>query len=474
MTLIFAVGAAAILLMLRVGGRPTVPVPGHLKAGKIQTQSLFFVESAQPAPQAVTISTMLDRTAPVTRYLEDAGLRAEDALRWAELFHNKARSNLMLAGHALTLYKDPDTGALRGFRYNADYHRAIMELGLGESVIKVWQMPIQYELRPVLVAFPVQGDFRRAAARHGIPGQIVSALEKAFDSRHPLNRLEPGSTVKLIYQEKVSRDGTWRLPTGLEAAQLGLSNGKTLDAFAFSDGHSNAHLYDEHGRSLEAQTLRFPVNFDYISSGFTYSRYHPLLHIYRPHLGVDLATRYGEPVKAVADGRVTTAGWCGQLGRCIRIEHPGDIATIYGHLSRIQSTVQPGVQVHAGDVIGKVGSSGLSTGPHLHFAVESGDKFVNPLTEHLGENHPISPGRRALFDDMKQRYEAALNNLPDSGLDRLEEADTVDQNPAVQAASAASATAKPGVSPAPTHRHHHHRHWHTMRAAAEGDAYGGM
>ncbi len=325
-------------------------------------------------------------------------------------------------------------------------------------------------LKPVLMAFPVRGDFRSAAERHGVPGQIVNALEKAFDSRHPLNRLEPGSTVKLIYQEKVARDGSWRLPNGLEAAQLSLGTGKTLDAFAFSDGRSNAHLYDAQGRALDAQTLRFPVNFEYISSGFTPSRYHPLLHIYRPHLGVDLVTRYGEPVKAVADGRVTTAGWCGELGRCIRIAHPGDIATIYGHLSQIGSQVAPGAQVHAGQVIGKVGSSGLSTGPHLHFAVVNGDRFVNPLTEHLGENHPISPRMRALFDEMKERYETALNSLPNFGRNPTAEASTALSGVTPVAATAATTAERGGGIQVRFHHHPHHRYHHYHTAATSSDS----
>ncbi|HTW89832.1 MAG TPA: M23 family metallopeptidase [Candidatus Binataceae bacterium] len=433
----------------------------------------FNVESAQPAPAAVRVSTVLDQTAPAVHYLEASGLNADEALQWASVFKQHAHTGTMVAGHALTLYKDPDSGALRGFRYNLDYRQAVMELGLGSGLIRIWEMPIQYELRPVLIAFPVQGDFRSAAAEHGVPNQIVNAVEKAFDSRQPLNRLEPGTTIKMIYQEKVARDGSWRVPNGLEAAQLELDSGKTFDAFAFSDGSRNAHLYDAQGRALDGQTLRFPVNFNYISSGFTFSRYHPLLHIYRPHLGIDLATRYGEPVKAVADGRVTTAGWCGELGRCIRIEHPGDIATIYGHLSQISTSVQPGAQVRGGQVIGKVGSSGLSTGPHLHFAVVDGDRFVNPLTERLGENHPISPRMRALFDDLKARYEAALNNLRGTG---SAEAALGPPSPVTAVAAIVPEQSSGGGIHVRFHHHLHHRyhHYRTANAGDAGGAEGGL
>jgi murein DD-endopeptidase MepM/ murein hydrolase activator NlpD len=474
LALAFAGTFGAVFLLIR--GNPLDSVASaqparRLYAGRIRAPRPFHVETAEPAPPAVKISTKLNRTAPAVRYLKDAGLSAKEANQWASIFKERVHSSSMAAGHALTLYKDPDNGALRGFRYSVDYHHAVMELGLGGGLVRIWEMPILYELRPVLVAFPVYGDFRSAAAERGIPHKIVNAFEKAFDSRHPLDRLEPGATVKLIYQEKVANDGSWRLPSGLQAAQLALSTGKTFNAFAFSDGRSNAHLYDDQGHALDEHTLRFPVHFNYISSGFTPSRYHPLLHIYRPHLGVDLATRYGEPVKAVADGRVKTAGWCGELGRCIRIAHAGDISTIYGHLSQIGSSVRPGAEVRVGQVIGKVGSSGLSTGPHLHFAVESGDRFVNPLKEHLGENHPISPRMRALFDDMKDRYEAALNALGS----RTAEAAPVPSN-MVAPVVASAPEAKGGATHVRSHHrrtHHSFKHHHATDAAASGTYEGG-
>ena len=140
--------------------------------------------------------------------------------------------------------------------------------------------------------------------------------------------------MKLIYQERVSRDGTARTVTGLQAAQISFGN-KTLSAFAFRDLKGEAHLYNAEGESLEPQSLRFPVDFQYISSGFSFHRYHPILHEYRPHVGVDLAAHYGTPVKAIADGRVETAGWCGELGRCVRIDHEDGMVSIYGHLSEI-------------------------------------------------------------------------------------------------------------------------------------------
>jgi murein DD-endopeptidase MepM/ murein hydrolase activator NlpD len=264
------------------------------------------------------------------------------------------------------------------------------------------------------VAFRLHDGFLRDAARNNLPQPIIATLQNAFQDRRSLATLPRGSAVKLIYQEKVSRDGTSTMVTGLQAAQIRLP-GKTLTAIAFRDQNGGAHLYDADGMALGQQDLRFPLNFEYISSGFSFHRYHPILHEYRPHNGVDLVARYGTPVKAVADGRVEQAGWCGELGRCVRIQHEGGLVSIYGHLSEIEQGIDAGDLVTVDEPIGRVGSSGLSTGPHLHFGLERDGEYVDPLAQNLGVEHHVSPAMRSLFDHLKQNYLAVMARLPDFG-----------------------------------------------------------
>jgi murein DD-endopeptidase MepM/ murein hydrolase activator NlpD len=125
-----------------------------------------------------------------------------------------------------------------------------------------------------------------------------------------------------------------------------------------------------------SQQVRMPVN-GRMTSGFG-SRFHPILGYQRFHDGVDLAASAGTPIVAAADGRVASAGWAGGYGRAVELVHAGGIETRYGHMSRIAA--YPGELVHRGDVIGYVGSSGLSTGPHLHFEVMKNGRPVNPLS----------------------------------------------------------------------------------------------
>jgi len=383
-------------------------------AGRIEPEYIDEPTAVAPAPEPITITLTIDRSASVLSYLEEAGLDRDEAQHWAWSFERSAASDVLQSGHSLTLYKDPENGTLREIKYNLDERIAVRAQTYGNGVIRATQEPIIYVVRPVAVAFRIRGDFWTEAARADLPQPIAATLENAFKDQHPLDALPRGSAVKLIYQERVSRDGTSHLPTGLEAAQISFGN-KTLSAFAFSDGKGTAHLYDAEGEALEPQSLRFPVEFQYISSGFSFHRYHPILHEYRPHVGVDLVAQYGTPVKSIGDGRVETAGWCGELGRCVKIDHAGSMVSIYGHLSEIAPGLQAGNMVSIGEMIGRVGSSGLSTGSHLHFAIEKDGQFVNPLTASLGQHNQIPLAMRVLFDRFKQKYLAALNRVPQIG-----------------------------------------------------------
>jgi len=406
---------------------PLDTLSSQLDAGKDGPEVVEEPESAEPAPPSITISTMLERTAPIESYLRDAGMGPEDARQWASYIQRVIANRYFQSGHPLTLYKDPETGEMRGLKYDLDQNNTVIGASLGAGVLKAAIRPIEYYIRPIKMTFAVKDSFQHAAAENGIPKPIVESLQDAFADRHDLNRLKPGSAVKLIYQEKVSRDGSYTLVGDVQAAQIRFGS-RTLTAISFADEQGRPHLYDEQGHALGPQSLRFPLNFQYISSGFTFHRWHPILHEYRPHVGVDLVAKYGEPVKSVADGTVIAAGWEGELGNCIRIQHQHGMVSIYGHLSKISPDVKPGSSVHMGQLIGNVGSTGLSTGPHLHFAMEKDGAWVNPLTEKLGENHAVSPRMRAIFDEIKDQYQSALAELPDLGSDFIA---TEERKPAI-------------------------------------------
>ena len=231
-----------------------------MDAGKDGPDIVEQAESAEPAPPSITISTMLDRTAPIESYLRDAGMEADDAHQWASYIQQITANRYFHSGHPLTLYKDPETGEMRGLKYDLDENNTVIGASLGAGVLKAAIRPIEYYIRPIKMTFAVKDSFQRAAAENGIPKPIVDSLQDAFSDRHDLNRLAPGSAVKLIYQEKVSRDGSYTLVGDVQAAQIRFGS-RTLTAISFADEHGRPHLYDEQGHALGPQSLQVPAQF---------------------------------------------------------------------------------------------------------------------------------------------------------------------------------------------------------------------
>jgi murein DD-endopeptidase MepM/ murein hydrolase activator NlpD len=158
------------------------------------------------------------------------------------------------------------------------------------------------------------------------------------------------------------------------------------------------------------------LRFRYISSGFSYRRKHPILKIYRPHMGVDYAAPEGTPVSAAGNGTVVYAGWRGAYGKSVIIRHPKGYKTYYGHLSRIKRGIKKGKRVSQGEVIGYVGSTGLATGPHLDYRVKRYDRFINPLKMRLPRTHSI-PERAT------QRYIDYIAGLKSEMIERSRKTD---------------------------------------------------
>ncbi len=167
-----------------------------------------------------------------------------------------------------------------------------------------------------------------------------------------------------------------------------INNGIRYEGFRFAY-NGNGEYFDETGKSLRKTLLRAPLKYRHISSGYSYRRKHPILKIYRPHLGIDYAAPYGTPVSSAGDGTVSFAAYKGGNGKLVVIKHPGGYKTYYGHLSLFGKGIRRGVKVTQGQIIGYVGSTGLSTGPHLDYRIKLNNRNINPLTMKLPSSKPL-------------------------------------------------------------------------------------
>ncbi len=183
---------------------------------------------------------------------------------------------------------------------------------------------------------------------------------------------------------------------------------KEFLAFGLKDSEGRIKYYDANGKSVQKQFLKAPLSYSRISSGFTFRRKHPVLGYYRPHLGVDYAAPRGTPVYASADGKVSFSGRKGDFGNLVILTHGGAYETYYGHLHTISSKARSGMYVKQGDLIGTVGSTGMSTGPHLDYRMKRSGNFVNPASIIMPSNSSVESARKAEFEDHKNALSASF------------------------------------------------------------------
>jgi len=316
--------------------------------------------------------------------------------------------------HGLTLRFDRATNDLEALHYEID-DRALLVLERTEEGIHATRTGLPYFTEIRGTAGRIEHGLREDAINAGAPPRVVSQLADIFGWELDLDHdLRPGDEFRLVYErtwqagEKQSEPGT------VLGAEIVASH-RAVTGIFFEDADGRGGYYRPGGEALGRDVLRYPVEFTEITSEFTSRRRHPLLHLLRPHLGVDFAAPFGTPVRAVAAGVVSFAGWVRELGRTVRIDHEGTLASAYGHLSRIAPVVEPGTTVSQGEVIGYVGASGLATGPHLHFALFRDGQYVDPLAQMAAMQPHIPEQERRHFERVEASVEQQLAALPLGG-----------------------------------------------------------
>lgn len=243
--------------------------------------------------------------------------------------------------------------------------------------------------------------------KHGVGDALVIKFTDIFawDINFILNPRK-GDTFEVLY-EKNYREGRF-LNYGKILAAKYVNNGNTYYAFAMEDSLGNCQYFDEQGNSVQKQFLKAPLHFSRISSRFSYRRKHPILGIYRPHLGIDYAAPTGTPVYSPADGIVTYSGWRGNYGKQVRISHGASYETYFGHLHKIYTNIKPGTKIKQGQVLGTVGATGLATGPHLDYRMKKGSQFINPATLNVPSKSGVKTEDREKYEALKTSYLYAL------------------------------------------------------------------
>ena len=246
-----------------------------------------------------------------------------------------------------------------------------------------------------------------AIMRDSLPYALAAELEDIYQWTVDFFGIQKGDSFTVIYDEKLI--DTTHVGIGRIWGAKFTHGGKDVYAIPYKQD-DKIKYWEYDGASLRKQLLKAPLKFSRISSKFSYSRLHPVHRVYRPHLGVDYAAPKGTPVHAVADGVVTFKGWGGGGGNTLKIKHAGNLMTGYLHLSRFAKGINQGTRVSQGQLIGYVGSTGTSTGPHLDYRVWKNGKPINPLSVPQEPAEPIKKENKAEFEYVRDRIIAELND----------------------------------------------------------------
>lgn len=353
----------------------------------------------------------LDRSATVQDVLLKYNFSPQEAQRLIDETRSVYNLNRVKSGNQFSIeFEDQEFRSLR-YEINDEEFLTVRSEN-GEYVAEKGR----YQFDTVQEEFygRIEGSLWNTLVSQGEDYRLVTELIDILRWDVPFTAIQPGDSFKLIVEKKY-RDGNFVKYGRIHAVEFRRGE-KSYYAFLFQD--PNAHkdfYYDENGNSVRKAFLKVPFRFNpRVTSRFSFSRYHPILKARRPHLGIDFGAPIGTPVLASASGTVVFAGWDGGFGRLVRIRHAGGITTSYAHLSYI--SVRPGQAVSQSDMVGRVGSTGLSTGPHLDYRVQDGHgRFVNPLVElkSLPAEAPLKTEYAEVFRRIRDRLTFRLAAIPE-------------------------------------------------------------
>jgi murein DD-endopeptidase MepM/ murein hydrolase activator NlpD len=287
------------------------------------------------------------------------------------------------------------TGRLLLLRHLAGESNLVsIERGDGRFLIREQQVAVEPTL--VMRSGVVNHSLYGATDEADVPDSIASEMAEVFSGEMDFHRdLRKGDQFSVVY-EAYMLEGRLIKTGKLLAAEFN-NNGRLIQALRFVDPAGNVGYFTPEGRSLKRAFLKSPLPFTRITSGFSSSRYHPVLKEWRAHRGIDYGAPTGTPVRAVSDAVVKFAGKQNGYGNLVVLEHMRPYSTAYGHLSRFAPGLRKGARVRQGQVIAYVGMTGLASGPHLHYEFRVNDKQQNPLAMRLPTAYSMEARHKGRF-----------------------------------------------------------------------------
>jgi len=342
--------------------------------------------------------------------LNEAGLGTSDIFKLVEVADSVFDMRKFRVGNAYALFY-PENDSLQALQYFVyeinDIDFLVMDVRDKENY-KVYTDKKEVKVFEKQGAGVIESSLWNAMAAKGIPTELSLELSEVYAWTIDFFGLQKGDSFKVVYTEEFVDS----LSIGVKEIKYAVFNhlGENIYAIPYMQD-SIVSFYDSSGVSLRKAFLKAPLRFSRISSHFSNARRHPVTRKVRPHHGVDYAAPLGTPVVAIGDGTVVKKGYSGGAGHMVKIKHNSTYTTAYLHLSKYGAGVNVGSRVSQGQVLGYVGSTGLSTGPHLDFRVYYNGSAINPLTLKSPPVEPVKESEMPIFKAKRDSLITVLNKL---------------------------------------------------------------
>ncbi|MCP4329149.1 MAG: peptidoglycan DD-metalloendopeptidase family protein [Alphaproteobacteria bacterium] len=339
--------------------------------------------------------------------LTGAGVAREDALQTVSALKRVYDPRRIWPGQEIALKFDPlvdDPAGYQGLSIDRSYDRQIVVARDDDGSFGAKEVRRALTQEPRIGGGVITSSLFETGAAAGMPPAVLVEMIRAFSYDVDFQReIRQGDSFEVLYERIKDDTGEVVHPGKVVYAELVLS-GKEKRLFRFTPKSGITDFFHDNGHSVRRALLRTPIDGARISSGFG-KRRHPILGYNKMHKGLDFAAARGTPIYAAGDGKIEKAGRNGGYGKYVRIRHSGDYKTAYAHLHRIQKGIKPGKRVKQGQVVGYVGSTGRSTGPHLHYEVHVKGRQVNPLSVKLPAGEKLKGNELEAFRTAKAEIE---------------------------------------------------------------------
>ena len=362
-------------------------------------------ERANLQEKEISVQEFTIKDKPIYIALQESGISSKEVAAIVSKLSSVADTRKLQKRDTYSLSVDP-SGHFIMLLLTQGFKRYFVANVEGSLVAGV--SDVEIKTRVQTAAGEISSSLFAAMTKDGLGVPLILDFTDAFSWTIDFNTdTRKGDRYTALWEEHYTAGGEITGQDLLAASYTG-EDGKTLYAFYFEDD-----FYDETGKMSKKMFLKSPISFrNYrISSRFSYSRKHPILKIRRPHLGIDYAAPSGTPVQTVADGTVKFVGWKGGFGNFVEIKHANGYVTMYGHLKGYGKGIKAGAKVKQGQTVGYVGSTGLSTGPHLDFRIKEKNKFIDflKMKNRNSAVRDVPADKRKEFEELKLLYLKELN-----------------------------------------------------------------